>query len=363
MRGLYARLAFTFIGMVSVVIFIAAIVLMIETHYHFLQYQEQAPILDSQMVALNHHFEMALIQSIIWTTAGSLILAVTVSFYIAKRITAPLIEMRRVAEEIRQGNVKQRVQIQGRDELADLGRALNHLTEQLEQQELLRKNLTADVAHELRTPLTTLKSHMEAFEDGIWEPTPERIHSCYEEIERLIHLVDDLHQLTRLESPEFQLSISKINLLKMVQRSVNQMEAAYLQKGVSLRIDTNQPLWMEADPERMVQIVMNLLSNALKFTPKGGCVTVRIQEKEEHIFLVVEDTGIGIPRTDLSKVFERFYRVDKSRSRRLGGAGIGLTIVKKLVEAHQGTIWIESEENKGTRVTIQFPKSFHDHLH
>ncbi|RAL22553.1 sensor histidine kinase [Thermoflavimicrobium daqui] len=356
MKGLHFRLSLILIGIVTGVILLATLVLMLETHYHFLLYKEQVSVMDSQMEGLNQHFEMALIQAILWTALGSVILAISVSFYMAKRITAPLVEMRKATEEMIRGNLQKRVHVKGNDEIADLGKAFNHLTKRLEQQELLRKNLTADVAHELRTPLTTLKSYMEAFADGIWEPTFERIHSCYEEIERLIRLVDDLHQLTRLESPEFQLNPIYEDLSSIVGRSAKAILPAYIQKGVQLVVKADHPIWMEVDPERMTQVIINLLSNALKFTPAFGTVTVKTEEANSSIQLVVIDTGMGIPKSDIEKIFERFYRVEKSRNRRLGGAGIGLTIVKKLVEAHQGKIEVESEVNQGTTIRIQFPK-------
>jgi signal transduction histidine kinase len=355
MKGLRARLALTCIGIASGTVFISSLFFILATKYHLSLYYKQMPGIDPRAVHLNYHFEQAMIQSTLLTVFGSIILAIIVSLYITKRITAPLIEMRKVAEQMTQGNLQSRVAIRGKDELAELGQALNHLTEELEKQEALRKNLTSDIAHELRTPLATLKSHMEAFKDGIWKPTPDRIDSCYEEIERLIHLVSDLEQLTRLESPGFTLEQSEEDLADIARQGVRSMQAAFVQKGVDLQVHANDGVRVRVDRKRVIQILVNLLSNALKFTDSGGKVMVRVKEETNGGMLIVSDNGAGIPSSEIPKVFERFYRVDKSRNRKLGGSGIGLTIVKKLVEAHEGKIWIESEEGKGTTVSILFP--------
>jgi two-component system sensor histidine kinase BaeS len=350
------RLTWAFIGVASGMVFLATIILIIETHYHFSLYRNEFPQAYPGLVNLYFHFEQALIQSALLTALGTILFAVFVSVYMAKRIAAPLIAMRKVAEEITQGKWNSRVSVEGKDELADLGRALNHLTEELQKQEEYRKNLTSDIAHELRTPLATLKSHFEAMKDGIWKPTPERIHSCYEEIERLIHLVGDLEQLQGVESPGFKLQRKNENIVEIVQQSIKAMETAYYQKEVDLINDAKGEVIAFVDRYRMTQIIMNLLSNALKFTPPGGHVTVKVKDKSDHVLLIVEDTGIGIPSEEIPKVFERFYRVDKSRSRKPGGSGIGLTIAKKLVEAHQGSVCLKSKEGKGTTVYVSIPK-------
>lgn len=350
------RLAWAFICVASGMICLSTIVFIIVMHYHLSLYLKEIPLLNSQVINLSHHFEQALIQSTIWTTIGTILLAVMISFYVAKKIASPLIEMRKIAEKITQGNLEIRMKLAGKDELSDLGQALNHLTEELQKQESLRQNLTSDIAHELRTPLATLKSHMEAFEDGIWEPTPERIRSCYEELERLIHLVGDLEQLTNVESPGFKLEKKEECLSDIVEQSVRTMETAFMAKDVALLNFATAKIPICVDRNRMMQILINLLSNALKFTPSGGKVTVDVKEEGDKVFIIVKDTGIGIPASERQKVFERFYRVDKSRSRKSGGSGIGLTIVKKLVEAHEGTVDIQSDREKGTSVIITLKK-------
>ncbi|MBH8597665.1 cell wall metabolism sensor histidine kinase WalK [Thermoactinomyces sp. CICC 10523] len=349
------RLTGAFIGVACGMIGLAILFLLLEIRYHFSMYLREYPELDPGTVLLVYHLQQALVQSTLWTMIGTIALAVMISLYLAKRISAPLIKMKEVAERMKQGKWTSRIAVSGNDELAELGQALNHLTEELQKQEAFRKNLTADLAHELRTPLATLKSHMEAFEDGIWSPTPERLHACYEEIERLIHLVGDLEQLQGLDSPQFKLNRQPENLVEIIRQFLQTMETPFVQKKVNLKFAGEEAVVVSVDRYRFTQILFNLLSNALDFTPPEGTVTVRVTNREEQAIVVVEDTGMGIPAEEIPKVFERFYRGDRAGGRRKG-TGIGLTIVKKLVEAHQGEICIESEEGRGTRVVLSLPK-------
>ncbi|MBE1445864.1 sensor histidine kinase [Paenibacillus sp. OAS669] len=358
MRGLYARIAIACIGIASGVLIISTITFILETHYHLTLYQYQSQ--DTNMTsstAFDTHFEQALVQSVLWTAILGVVLAIVISLFVAKRITAPLIQMKSVAERIAQGELTSRTEINGKDELADLGHSLNYLAEQLLLQEQLRKTMTADVAHELRTPLATLKSHMEAMIEGVWEPTLKRLSSCFEEIERLRFLVGDLEQLTEVESPNFKLDIKKEDINSIVQHYIDTSQAAFEKKGVRLLFHDQGHAYAAIDRLRFGQIMVNLLSNALKFTPERGKVTVAVTEQVHVVCISVSDTGIGIDDKELLFVFERFYRADKSRDRKSGGSGIGLTIVKKLVEAHGGTIEIRSRTGTGTTVEFRLPKS------
>jgi two-component system, OmpR family, sensor histidine kinase BaeS len=354
MKGLYARIAIAFIGIASGVLLISTIAFILETHYHFSLYQHQA--MDMNSPAFDTHFEQALVQSVLWSAILGILLSVLLSLFVAKRLTAPLIHMKKVAERMASGELGARTIVRGNDEIADLGDSLNHLAEQLMHQEQLRKTMTADVAHELRTPLATLKSHMEALIDGVWEPNHKRLESCYEEIERLRFLVGDLEQLTEMESPHFKLNLHEENVSAIVHRNIEANRASFDQKGVNLFFEGLTDVEATLDTQRIGQIMVNLLTNALKFTPQGGKVSVEVKEEQREAVIVVSDTGIGINEDDLPFIFERFYRVDKSRDRKLGGSGIGLTIVKKLVEAHGGTIRMESRVGEGTSVEIHFPK-------
>ncbi|OCT13661.1 two-component sensor histidine kinase [Paenibacillus pectinilyticus] len=355
MRGLYARIAIAFICVASGVLLISTIAFVWATYYHFSMYQKQTMDAPMNAPTFGTHFEQALIQSVLISAIIGILLAVVLSLFVAKRITAPLIHMKEIAEQMANGDLAVRTAVRGNDELTDLGGSLNHLAAQLVQQEHLRKTMTADVAHELRTPLTTLKSHIEAMIDGVWEPTPTRLASCFEEVERLRYLVGDLEQLTEMESPDFKLNLQDESVTSLIQHQVEAHMASFEQKGVDLLSRGSSGIKANLDRQRLGQILANLLTNALKFTPPGGKVAIDVHEETTHVVVVVSDTGRGIHGDDLPYVFERFYRVDKSRERKTGGSGIGLTIVKKLVEAHGGTIRIESELGIGTTVYIHFP--------
>jgi two-component system sensor histidine kinase BaeS len=354
MSGLYARIAIAFIGVASGVLLISTIAFILETHYHFSLYQHQA--MDMNSPAFDAHFEQALVQSVLWSAILGILLSVLLSLLVAKRITSPLIHMKKVAERMAKGELGARTTVKGNDEIADLGGSLNYLAEQLMHHEQLRKMMTADVAHELRTPLATLKSHMEAMIDGVWVPTPMRLKSCYEEIERLRFLVGDLEQLSEIESPQFQLQMQQQEISAIIRQCIEASKAAFVEKGVQLELSESTPVSVVIDRQRFGQIMTNLLSNALKFTPQGGNVRVWIKEEQNNVTIVVADTGIGIKESELPYVFERFYRGEKSRSRQTGGAGIGLSIVKAIAEAHEGEIQIKSEEGKGTEVSIHLKK-------
>ncbi|MFB6366048.1 sensor histidine kinase [Paenibacillus elgii] len=354
MRGLYARFALVFIGLACGILIMALMVLLVQAHRHFMMYQQQAAGAD--MVMFNAHLEQALVQSVVWIAAGGIVLAALAGLYAAKRMAAPLMAMKAMAVRMAGGELEARTEVRGNDELADLAQAINELATQLEKQERLRKTMTADVAHELRTPLATLKSHMEAMVDGVWEPTQVRLAACHEEVERLSHLVGDLEQLTQMDSPHFRLRLQTEDLSAIAAQSVETVKAAFAQKKVALRFAASvQPVLVQADRRRIGQILANVLSNAWKYTPSGGRVEVKVEQADSVARVVVTDTGIGISTEELPYVFERFYRTDKSRNRTTGGSGIGLTIARRLTEAHGGHIEIDSELGRGTVVRICFP--------
>ncbi|MBJ6362590.1 ATP-binding protein [Paenibacillus sp. GCM10012307] len=355
-RRLYMRLALIIIGIAAGIVIISSVILILKTHYHFIMYQSQVSKMD-YWLEMNGHLELALLQTILWTSLVSIVLAIILGFYVAKRISTPLVHMKHVAEKMTVGEWHARVSLSGKDELAELGASLNTLAVQLQNQEQLRVTMTENIAHELRTPLATLKSHMRALEDGIWEPTPARIHTCYEEIERLTKLVAELEDLTQLESPGFKLVQKEESLAEVIERAVHLVDASYQEKQVFLNYTVDPTIRVFIDHGRMIQVMVNLLSNALKFTPAHGEVNITASEEQAGIRIVVEDSGSGIPSEDLPNVFERFYRADKSRSRRTGGSGLGLTIVKQLISAHGGQIQVKSEQ--GTTFTIRIPKISH----
>ncbi|CAB3390109.1 sensor histidine kinase [Kyrpidia spormannii] len=353
-ESLRTRLTALFLAVAAGSALMTGLIVLVEAHFHFQMYERQIKEGGYAVHVLNVHLEQALQQSVGWTSIGMVILAGAVSVYVARRIAGPLVEMTRTAGRMAAGELDVRVAVAGRDEVAELGRALNHLAESLARQEDSRKTMTADIAHELRTPLATLKSHLEAFLDGVWEPDAVRLRGCYEEIERLIRLVRDVEALAELEAPSFRLQPTRVNLCEVLGRALALYRPSYFQKGVDLELECTEPVWAEADPERLTQVFTNLLSNALKATPQGGKVTVSAGNAGVWRVIRVRDTGRGMPPQEVTRAFERFYQVGQGRSRD-GGSGIGLTIVKRIVDAHGGRVQIHSELGKGTVVRVDLP--------
>lgn len=304
--------------------------------------------------ALN--FKTTLNQSFMFSSLIALFIGFLVSFIFSKQISKPLIVINNVANKIRSGDLNARCKIKSStNEIIELSESMNYLGDTLKKQEMLRKRSTADIAHELRTPLSTLKTHIEAMLDGIWDPTKERLESFYEEIERLIKLVNNLRNLSKLEEVNLNLSRSKFNVKDLVTSIIKNMEPIYNKKNYKLIMGNTIDLEVFWDRDKIIQIMDNLLSNAYKYLEANGVVKIDMKREKNNIIIEVEDNGIGIPEKDLPYIFERFYRSDKSRSRNTGGSGIGLAITKALVEAHDGKIEVYSEEGKGTKFVIKMP--------
>jgi two-component system sensor histidine kinase BaeS len=287
--------------------------------------------------------------------AASLMLALMIGLFMSGALSRPILKIIRAAEAISKGKYKDRIKENSNiSEIDDLIQSINGLAADLEKQETLRKRLTADVAHELRTPLATLQSHMEAIIDGIWDPTIERIKSCHEETMRINRMVGDLEKLAQYESESLILYKTEFDLSEVTNNIITNFQGEFLSKNVELRFQPEIAL-INGDKDKITQVVVNLLSNALKYTQSSGKVEVKIEKDNGSVNLTVKDSGIGISEEDLPYIFERFYRVDKSRNRMTGGAGIGLTITKSIVEAHNGTITVSSELNKGTDFIVKLP--------
>lgn len=286
----------------------------------------------------------------------SLLGSLIIGEYLAKRISRPIVKTANIAKQIAEGSYK--IRFEGKiktRELEELVTAVNHMAGSLERQENLRKQLTADVAHELRTPLTAVASHLEAMIEGVWEASPERLKSCYEEIGRITGLVNDMQNLAEVENDNLKLSKTTIDLLELAKTVSNNFESESAKKNISVEVD-GESSFVLADKNRMSQVIMNLLSNAVKYTPENGYVNITVKDTTENGILEVKDNGIGIPEAELHFIFERFYRTDKSRNRKTGGAGIGLTIAKSIVSAHGGKIEVSSTVEQGSCFTVILPK-------
>jgi two-component system sensor histidine kinase VicK len=234
---------------------------------------------------------------------------------------------------------------------------LHDITEQ-EKIDLERREFVANVSHELRTPLTTMRSYLEALSDGAWkdeEIAPNFLSVTQTETERMIRLVNDLLQLSKMDSKDYRLKKEWFNFVDFFNRIIDRFEIIKDENTVFERKLLNHGAFVEGDADKLTQVLDNIISNAMKYSPQGGKITFKIEEKEDHIVVSVSDQGMGIPKENLQQIFERFYRVDKARTRKLGGTGLGLAIAKEMVEAHGGEIWAKSVEGKGTTVSFTLP--------
>ena len=284
-------------------------------------------------------------------------LAIAVGLVVARRITSPLSELAGAAQELAAGKLDRRVAVRSADELGRVAASFNSMAERLQRNELAKRHMAADIAHELRTPLAVVQGTVDGMLDGIIEPDRENLTSIKEEINLLTRLVTDLRTLSLAEAGQLRLDLEPTDLGMLVRRSVARIEPQCRQKGVDCRIEgASAGLVAAIDPERMQQVMGNLLENALRYTPTGGRIAVSVYaDKAGTATISVADSGQGIADEDLPYVFDRFYRADQSRSRKSGGSGLGLAIVKQLVEAHGGTVQVESSPGQGARFTISLP--------
>jgi two-component system, OmpR family, sensor histidine kinase BaeS len=309
---------------------------------------------------LNEH-DLAFISTMNTVLIGvgifSLLFALVLGTLMARRLSSPISRVIGAAKSIANGLYSDRISEKSNtSEINQLTLTINNLADSMEKQELLRKRLTSDVAHELRTPIATLQSHMEAMIDGIWKPDIDRLKSCHEEIIRIGKMVGDLDKLAKFESENLVLNKELFDISELTKRLIQNFESDFLNKSLEINF-TGSKEEIFADKDKVSQVVVNLLSNALKYTPEGGKVNVNVKGTEEITQFVVKDNGPGIPKEDLPYIFERFYRADKSRNRLTGGSGIGLTIIKAIVEAHGGNVDVNSSREYGSEFIVSFPKN------
>lgn len=304
---------------------------------------------DFQFISALNHILLAV-------GALSLLGAVLMGLLLAGSIAGPIVKTVEITKQISEGDYNIRFQGDVKaEELYRLAQAVNHMAESLEEQEALRKRLTSDLAHELRTPIANVSSYLEAILEGVWEPTPERLQSCYDELARLSKLVSELEQLRQAESQSLNLRKTEVDLMELAETVLKNFETQFAEKNLHCVLDGTRATAF-ADRDRLQQVVTNLVSNAVKYSNSSGTVHVRVEDGENAVCLWVEDDGIGIAEEEQKLIFERFYRTDLSRNRKTGGAGIGLAIVKTIVQAHGGEITVESREGHGSRFTVSLPK-------
>ncbi len=282
--------------------------------------------------------------------------AVIIGLYLAVTLSRPLRSIRAGAEAMSAGELETRIAERGDDEMRAVAEALNRLAETLQQEEALRKESVQDLAHELRTPVMGVLARVEAAQDGVLEDEAANLSAMHDEALRLTRLLDDLSALAEAERPGLLLETERVDLAAVAAGQAAAFAEAFADKGIGLTTSV-QPAVVDGDPRRLEQIVVNLLSNALRYTDAGGTVTLTAGADAGRAVLEVSDTGIGIAPEDVPRVFTRFWRGEKSRSRATGGAGIGLSIVKELVQAHSGEVTVESAPGVGSAFRVSLPLS------
>jgi two-component system, OmpR family, sensor histidine kinase BaeS len=294
-------------------------------------------------------FRRTVRQSALLTGLAAILVAVLAGMAVSRRMTMRLAGLTSVAEHWGHGRFNARAAVDGDDELAVLGETMNRMASRLEEQSSLRKKLTGDISHELRTPLTTIQSYLEAFQDQVLEPDEQNIAAILDESHRLGHLVNDLQQLNNAECRSRDVILTDVELNGFIAVEAERARPLFAQKDIELTVEqSGVEAIVLADPYLLGRVMGNLMVNALKYTPQGGRVTVRVFSEHNKAGLAVADNGIGIAPEHLPNIFERFYRADPSRARSTGGSGIGLAIVKELVEAMDGLVDVESEPGKGS---------------
>lgn len=296
--------------------------------------------------------------SILITSISVGVLGLVFGSLLFRQITSPLRALSQSAQAIADGDLRRRVEIKSKDEIGQAAHAFNRMAESLAQADAQRRNMIADIAHELRTPLTVVQGNLEALMDGVYDLTQENVATIHKQTVILTRLVADLRDLALAESGQLRLERKTVSLADVISQVSGGLEVQAREKGVAMKFETagNLPK-IQADEQRITQVLFNLISNALRHTPVGGTITTSAELHEGRVLVSVRDTGSGIPPEELPRVFERFYRADRSRARSTGGSGLGLTIAKQIVEAHGGQIWAQSWLGAGSTFAFSLPLS------
>lgn len=292
---------------------------------------------------LNQNFRDALNSSLLIAFVAATLAAGSVSFYVSRRILRPVRQLVAASQRIADGHYDEQLTATTHDELGDLTRSFNQMAQKLAETETMRQHLIADVSHELKTPLASIKAYMEGLQDGVIPNTPATFRQIQHEAGRLERLVHDLQELSRAEAGQLHLQATPLDLKGLVQATVDWIQPQFTSKAVQLTCRLPLAAAMVwGDHDRLRQALLNILGNALQYTSSGGQVSVQLQTQGHSAHLQISDSGVGLAEADLSRIFQRFYRVDQSRARASGGSGIGLTIARHIVWAHQGELWAAS---------------------
>ncbi len=286
----------------------------------------------------------------------SLGISIFIGILISTSISKPIGSVVKATNSIATGKYKNKIKEESNiKEINEMISSVNTLAFSLDEEEKIRKIMTKDISHELRTPLTTMQGQLEALIDGIWEPTEERLQSIHEEVRRLSRLVGSLEHLSRYESEDLILNKNEVDIKELVEMILINFEKELHDKNISVN-NKLETFIINVDRDKITQGLINIISNGIKYTEQGGIIEITCNEGKNIAIIHIRDSGIGISKEHLPYIFQRFYRADESRTRATGGAGIGLTISKAIIEAHGGNIKVKSEVNEGTEFIIEIPK-------
>ncbi len=314
---------------------------------------------DALLTKTDSAFREKTIDAMLLAAIIAVVISLFIGFLVSRMLTNPIRRITGTAKQIRDGDLSARTNLRGDDEIDQLGETFDEMATSLEKDLKHERRLTSDVAHELRTPLMAMLATVEAMQDGVYPTDDEHLETVASETRRLARLVQQMLDLSRMENHTAPLNLESVDVVELVRGVVNAQEPLFVQRDLRLRFaDETQgkcPL-LELDPDMITQAVINLMSNAMRYTPEGGWVVVSVSLDRKHVMISVSDTGIGIAKEDLSRIFGRFWRADASRAREAGGLGVGLAVTKQIIERHHGFIAVESELEKGTTFTIHLPR-------
>ncbi|MCS7259853.1 MAG: ATP-binding protein [Anaerolineae bacterium] len=289
-------------------------------------------------------------------TSIAMAIALVLGVFLARRLSQPLRELTTATRAMARGELEQRVPVRSHDELGELAAAFNQMSADLARAHQMRRQMTADIAHELRTPLTVMVGYLEALRDGVLKPTPERFEAMYQEARHLERLVEDLRTLSLADAGELSLNREKVSPRLVLEQAATIYRHQAEQRGISLEVALGDSLPdIYVDPDRIAQVLGNLISNAIRYTPSGGCITMSAACEADKVVLRVQDTGSGIAPEDLPYVFDRFYRGNRAPQSSGGESGLGLAIARSIVEAHGGSIAVTSAPDHGSTFTVTLP--------
>ena len=294
-------------------------------------------------------------QALLMAAAIAMILASIIGYLFARSLVRPVKRISDTAEAIKEGDFKARTNLTGDDEIARLGQTFDAMADNIEQSYELERRLTTDVAHELRTPLMAIQSTVEAMVDGVFPANEEHLAVVNSEVQRLSRLVDSLLKLSRLENRSNAMKAELVDVGELISAIVMTHQAYVEDSGLSLEYHADPDTYVMGDPDMIRQATANLISNAVRYTPEGGHITVSVKRGDAMASIAVQDTGIGLSPDEAKMVFQRFWRADAGRNRASGGLGIGLSVVKEIVDRHEGWVEVDGRKNEGACFTIYIP--------